>query len=111
MTSPKTRIKDGKPPKVIFEWNLQNIIFILVVVIFAVSVIWSEPISHLFTGINLRDKAEVTPSATTLPGTPTPLPAEYYSEPNQTSGILLGVVLLAIIIIAGTLGVIYRSRT
>jgi hypothetical protein len=107
----KNKIKTGKPPKISFEWNIQNIIFILVVVIFAVSVIWSEPVSHLFTGLDLKDQVAVQPSATTLPGTPTPLPAEYIAEPNQTSGILLGVVLLGGIIIAGTLGVLFRDRS
>jgi hypothetical protein len=107
---PAPKIKEGKPPRVHFEWNIQNIIFILVVVIFAVSVIWSEPISHIFTGIEIKDSVGVTPSATTLPGTPTPLPVEYIASPDQTSGILLGVVVLVIIIIAGTLGVMFRSR-
>ncbi len=110
MVSGKKKIKSEKSSRIRPERNLQNFIFILVVVIFAVSVIWSEPISHLFTGLNITDKVAITPSATTLPGTPTPLPAEYLSEPNQTSGILLGVVLLSVIIIAGTLGVIFRSR-
>lgn len=110
MASGKKEPKSEKPPRMRLERNMQNFIFILVVVIFAVSVIWSEPISRIFTGINIKDVMVITPSATTLPGTPTPLPAEYLSEPNQTSGILLGVVLLAVIIIAGTLGVIFRSR-
>jgi hypothetical protein len=110
MASSKTKAKAGKPPKVIFEWNLQNIVFVLVVIIFAVSVIWSDAISQLFTGFELRDQVAIAPTATTLPGTPTPLPLEYYAESNQTSGILLGVVLLGVIIIAGTLGVIYRDR-
>ena len=110
MASEKKKVKDEKPSRFRPERNLQNFILVVVVVIFAVSVIWSEPISHIFTGIDIKDEEAITPSATTLPGTPTPLPAEYLSEPNQTSGILLGVVLLAVIIIAGTLGVIIRSR-
>jgi hypothetical protein len=110
MASEKKELKSEKPPRIRIERNLQNFIFILVVVIFAVSVIWSEPISHIFTNLNIKDEIVITLSATTLPGTPTPLPAEYISEPNQTSGILSGVVLLAVIIIGGTLGVIFRSR-
>jgi CDP-diglyceride synthetase len=110
MASGKKKTKGEKLPRIRPERNLQNFILILVVVIFAVSVIWSEPISRIFTGLNIKNEVVITPSATTLPGTPTPLPAEYLSEPNQTSGILLGVVLLAVIIIAGTLGVIFRSR-
>lgn len=110
MTSGKEKVKGEKKSRIRPERKIQNFIFIMVVVIFAVSVIWSEPISHIFTGIDIKDDVVITPSATTLPGTPTPLPAEYLSEPNQTSGILMGVVLLAVIIIAGTLGVIIRSR-
>lgn len=106
----KAKVKGEKSPRIRPERNIQNFIFILVVVIFAISVFFSEPISHVFTTINIKDEVAITPSATTLPGTPTPLPAEYLSEPNQTSGILMGVVLLAVIIIAGTLGVIIRSR-
>jgi hypothetical protein len=110
MPASKSKVKSGKPPRIHFEWNIQNIIFILVVVIFAISVIWSEPISQIFSGIDIKDRVGATPSATTLPGTPTPLPAEYAAQPNQTSGILLGVVLLAAIVIAGTLGVLFRLR-
>lgn len=110
MASGQKKAKGEKSSRIRPERSLQNFIFVLVVVIFAVSVVWSEPISHLFTDLNIKDEVAIIPSATTLPGTPTPLPAEYLSEPNQTSGILMGVVLLAVIIIAGTLGVIIRSR-
>lgn len=90
--------------------NLQNLIFVLVIAIFVVSVIWSEPISQLFSGVNLQD-VNLTPTPTTLPGTPTPLPAEYYQTSEQTNGILLGVMILALIIIAGTIGILIRDRT
>jgi len=106
-TKPTTQKK--KSSKLGFLWNFQNLVFIVVVIIFAVSVIWSDPISHLFSGINLQDKSLV-PSPTTLPGTPTPLPAEYYSTSEQTNGILLGVIILGVIIIAGTMGILIRDR-
>jgi hypothetical protein len=102
------KIKKRSKPGV--QWNFQNLIFIAVVIIFAVSVIWSEPISHLFSGINLQD-VNLTPSPTTLPGTPTPLPVEYFSNAEQTNGVLLGVIVLGGIIIAGTLGILIRDRS
>jgi hypothetical protein len=102
--------KNVKPSKTGSQWNFQNLIFIGVLVIFAISVIWSESISHLFSGFNLQDKTLV-PSPTTLFGTPTPLPADYLSSPNQTNGILLGVLVLSVIIIAGTIGILIRDRS
>ena len=102
--------KKKKPPKPGFQWNFQNLVFIVVVIIFAVSFIWSEPISHLFSGINLQDE-NLIPSPTTLPGTPTPLPAEYFSNSEQTNGVMLGVMILGVIIIAGTMGILIRDRS
>jgi hypothetical protein len=104
---PKKNKKTSRPG---FQWIIQNLVFIVVVIIFTVSVIWSEPISHLFTGINLQD-SNLVPSPTTLPGTPTPLPAEYFSNAEQTNGIFLGVMILGIIIIAGTMGILIRDRS
>ena len=89
--------------------NFQNLAFLIVIAIFVISVVWSEPISHLFSGINLQDTM-VKATATTLPGTPTPLPLKYYSTPDQTNGILLGVIVLAVIILGGTLGVIILDK-
>jgi len=111
MPASKPNQKGSKPPRIHFEWNIQNITFIIVVVIFVVIVFWSEPISQLFTHIEIQDQINVTPSPTLLPGTPTPLPLQYLTSADQTSGILLGVLVLAVIIIAGTLAVIYRHRS
>jgi hypothetical protein len=102
-----TKTKSSKPG---FQWNFQNLIFISVLVIFAVIVIWSDSISHLFSGFNLQDK-NLIPSPTILPGTPTSLPAEYISSSEQTNGILLGVMILGVIIIAGTIGILLRDRS
>jgi hypothetical protein len=107
-TNKTTRKKKTSKPN--FQWNFQNLVFIVVVVIFAVSVIWSESISHLFSGINLQD-TNLVPSPTTLPGTPTPLPAEYFSNSEQTNGVLLGVMILGLIIIGGTIGILIRDRS
>jgi hypothetical protein len=107
-TNKTTRKKKTSKPN--FQWNFQNLVFIVVVVIFAVSVIWSESISHLFSGINLQN-TNLVPSPTTLPGTPTPLPAEYFSNSEQTNGVLLGVMILGLIIIGGTIGILIRDRS
>jgi len=82
----------------------------MVIIIFTVSVIWSESISHLFIGLDIHDK-NLVPTSTTMPGTPTPLPAEYLTNPEQTNGILLGVMILGVIIIAGTIGILVRDRS
>jgi hypothetical protein len=110
MTKKSQSLKKKKSSKPIFKWSFQNLVFIFVVIFFAVSVIWSESISHLFSGINLQD-TNLIPSPTTLPGTPTPLPAEYFSNSEQTNGILLGVIILGVIIIAGTIGILIRDRS
>jgi hypothetical protein len=102
--------KNSKSSKAGLQWNFQNLIFIGVLVIFAVSVIWSDSISRLFSGFNLQDKTLV-PTPTTLFGTPTPLPAEYLTSSDQTNGILLGVMILGIIIIAGTIGILIRDKS
>ena len=107
-TNKTTRKK--KSSRLNFQWNFQNIVFLAVVVIFAVSLIWSESISHLFGGINLQD-ANPLPTPTTLWGTPTPLPADYFSNSEQTNGVLLGAVVLGLIIIAGTIGILVRDRS
>jgi hypothetical protein len=73
-------------------------------------VIWSDSISRLFSGFNLQDETLV-PTPTTLFGTPTPLPADYLTSPDQTNGILLGVMVLGVIIIAGTIGILIRDRS
>jgi hypothetical protein len=92
------------------KWmNLQNLVFIVVIAIFLVTIVWSGPISHLFSGISLQDvKATVTP--TQVPGEPTPLPAEYYATSNQTNGIIVGAVVIVTIVIAGTIGILVRDK-
>ena len=106
-TQTTQKTKSSKPG---FQWNFQNLIFIGVLVIFAVSVIWSDSISHLFSGFTLQDQ-NLIPTPTTLFGTSTPLPAEYLTSPDQTNGILLGVIVLGVIIIAGTIGILIRDRS
>lgn len=91
-------------------FSFQNLAFLLVFVIFLVSVIWAEPISHLFSGAQIEEVTS-TPCPEVLPGTPTPLAAEYLSSAEQTSGILLGVIVIAIIVLGGTIGVLLRDQS
>lgn len=90
--------------------NLQNLVFASVIIAFIIIIIWSEDISHFFEAIRLSD-VQTTPTLTTLPGTPTPLPAEWMASAEQTNGIVFGAVIIVLLIIAGTVGIIIRDRT
>ena len=90
--------------------NLQNLVFASVIIAFIIIIIWSEDISHFFETIRLND-VQTTPTPTILPGTPTPVPAEWLASAQQTNGIIFGAVIIILLIIAGTLGIIIRDRT
>jgi hypothetical protein len=89
--------------------TLQNLVFIVVIIIFVITIIWSEPISHLFSNVNLQDQLKV-PTPTNEPGEPTPLPPAYYSTADQTNGIILGAIMITIIVLAGTIGILIRDK-
>ena len=90
--------------------NLQNIVFIDVIMAFIVIVAWSEDISQFFEGVRLQDvRVTVTPAV--LPGTPTPLPAEWLSSAEQTNGIIVGAVIILVAILAGVTAIVIRDRT
>ena len=70
------------------DWiNFQNLIFITVIVSFLIVVVWSESISEFFQSRNIESLA-ITTTPTILPGTPTPVPAEFLASAEQTNGIL-----------------------
>jgi hypothetical protein len=62
----------------------------------------------------------LTPTVTPIPPahqnpdfvlpTPTPLPQEWYSTPDQTTGIILGVSVLLLVILIGTLSTLRRMN-
>ena len=89
--------------------NLQNLVFTSVILAFIIIIIWSEDISHFFEAIRLSD-VQITVTPTILPGTPTPLPAEWLASAQQTNGIIFGAVIIVILIIAGTVGIILRDN-
>jgi hypothetical protein len=45
-----------------------------------------------------------------VPPTPTPLPSEWYSTPDQTTGIILGASVLLLVVLIGTLSAMRTSR-
>ena len=90
--------------------NLQNLVFASVIIAFIIIIIWSEDISHFFEAIRLND-VQTTPTPSLLPGTPTPLPAEWLASAQQTNGIIFGAVIIVLLIIAGTAGIIIRDSS
>ena len=90
--------------------NFQNLIFITVITAFTIIIIWSESLSQYFEAIRLKD-VRITPTPAILPGTPTPLPAEWLSSAEQTNGIVLGAIIILFTILIGTLVMVLRDST
>jgi len=102
----QTKLREKLP-----RWiNLQNLVFASVITAFIIIIIWSEDISHFLEAIRLND-FQTTPTPSILPGTPTPLPAEWLASAQQTNGIIFGAVIIILLIIAGTAGIIIRDST
>lgn len=80
--------------------NLQNTVFLTVIIAFIIIVIWSEDISLFFENFRLQD-VRTTPTPAVLPGTPTPLPAEWLSSAEQTNGIVFGALIILVTILMG----------
>jgi len=72
-------------------------------------VIWSEDISQFFETVRFRD-VRVTSTPTVLPGTPTPLPAEWLASAEQTNGIVFGAIIIILAILVGTAAIVIRDR-
>jgi hypothetical protein len=89
--------------------NLQNIIFLTVIIAFIIIVMWSEDISLFFENIRLQD-VQTTPTPTVLPGTPTPLPAEWLSSAEQTNGIVIGALIILVAILVGVGVIVIRDK-
>ena len=106
LQSIRTRLRRKLP-----RWiNLQNLVFSSVIIAFFIIIIWSEDISHFFESIRLND-IQTTPTPSILPGTPTPLPAEWLASAQQTNGIIFGALIIILLIIAGTAGILIRDNT
>ena len=91
------------------DWiNFQNLIFLTVIIAFFIIVVWSESMSEHFRTIR-AEKVGITTTPTILPGTPTPLPAEWISSAEQTNGILIGALLIMFVILVGTVVMVLRE--
>lgn len=92
------------------QWlNVQNVVFVIVIAAFAVIVIWSESLSIYFQGES-GDPNVFVFTPTTLFGTPTPLPDDYLTSPQQTNGIVFGALIILVAILAGTAAILIRDR-
>jgi hypothetical protein len=83
----------------------KDLIGIVLLIIFFILIIlaWPDPAS----GAPLIQAATASPVATL---TPTSIPAEFLSSPEQTSGIICGSAVLVLIIVGGTVGVLRRKN-
>ena len=99
------KIRKNKP-----KWfNLQNFVFVVVILAFIVIVLWSESLSIYFQGTS-EGTGVIVFTPTTLFGTPTPLPEEYLSSAQQTNGIVSGALIILVAILAGTAAILIRDR-
>lgn len=93
------------------DWiNFQNLIFLTVIAAFFIIVVWSESMSAHFESVR-EEKLGATLTSTILPGTPTPLPAEWITSPEQTNGILIGAMLILFVILVGTIVMVFRESS
>jgi hypothetical protein len=89
--------------------NLQNLAFFVVIIAFAIIILWSESISQYFEQIRL-DEIEVLTRTGSATSTPMPVPEEWVTSPDQTNGIVFGAVILISIVIGGTAAILIRDR-
>ncbi len=78
-------------------------IVLLIILFLLIILAWPNPAS----GAAFHQAATSGPAATL---TPTRIPAEYLSTPDQTSGIICGSAVLVLIIVGGTVGVLRRKN-
>lgn len=93
---PSTRLSNSKYD---LRW-----IFLLVIVLLIIILVWPAPAS----GAALHQAATLLPGG--LTATPTIIPQELLSTPDQTSGIICGAVVIVLIIVGGTFGVLRRQN-
>jgi len=99
------RVREATP-----DWfNLQNLLFIFVVIFFIVIVIWSESLFQSLEN-DMQTGPDTAGTATILPGTPTPLPEELIRSASQTNGIILGAIIIILTVLAGTAAILIRDR-
>jgi hypothetical protein len=96
-------------PRLKFSYRFPSVkndmrwIILLVILFLLILLAWPDPAA----GAALRLAATPVPAATL---TPTKIPAEYLSSPDQTSGIICGSAVIVLIIVGGTVGVLRRKN-
>jgi Ca2+/Na+ antiporter len=91
------------------KWmNIQNLIFFLVILAFIVIVLWSESLSFFFAGRQLANIA-ATPTPTELPDYLSSLPREWIRSTDQTSGVILGAIIIILTVVIGTIIIMIRD--
>ena len=118
-------MKPGKWPFRQFpDWiNPKVLILMILLALFSVAMVWSEPLPKPNRVSNLARAAiplAITPEAepgtpevdgqTVTTRTPTPIPLEWANNREMANGIVLGAVALVVIIVGGTL-ISIRRRT
>lgn len=77
--------------------NPANILITIVLILILSIIIWNQSLSEkYFTPADLQETIVLTPTAT--PVALTPIPSEFYSDPADTSSILIAAVVLLVIV-------------
>ncbi|HEY59729.1 MAG TPA: hypothetical protein G4N92_03435 [Anaerolineae bacterium] len=93
--------ENNRKKKEVYWINIQNLFFLIVFLVFFITVVWSDQISMLVSEWKQQDYS-ITPTITTLPVTPTPLPSEWLTAPTQTNGVIIGGLVLVLIVLVST---------
>jgi hypothetical protein len=89
----------------------QSFLVILVIVLFVVVMIWSEPLAKIISPRATATSSIIRITPTVKPGTPTPIPEELLESDTQTNGIILGAVILVLIVVIGAVSrMIFHGR-
>ena len=89
--------------------NIQNSIFFVVILAFIVIVLWSQSLSFFFVGRQYANVA-ATATPTELPDYLSSLPKEWIRSSDQTSGVILGAIIIILTVVIGTIIIMIRDR-
>jgi len=89
--------------------NIQNILFLVVSLVFFIAIEWSSQISMKVNEWKLQDYS-VTPTITSVPIKPTLFPYEWANAPIQTNGVILGGLVIVIIILGSTFAIMISDK-
>jgi hypothetical protein len=89
--------------------HLATLVMVVVALSFMTMLAWS-PVQSVDHQVVDTPVFTLTPTLDSLTPQPTPIPQEWVDNREQTNGIIAGAVVLAIIIIGGTLHTISRNK-